>query len=210
MTAEAPAAPNGAGGRPAKQLRAAQVQCVRRHVAAASKEDRTVAFTELYKLVGTDLPNLQLPFYDVFRRRLRRDHNIRCLRTGVCVPRHDANTNTGALRAEFVVRMSEAFEDETAGRGVVVWFDESYCHTHHKRNGTVVDMNDKKQFVERRRAAPAAATHVSSGGTLFILMHAATRDGLLVSRDGDGKPIKVSEDNGDYHRHITSDAICQW
>jgi hypothetical protein len=229
MTATAPDAPNGAGGRPMKQLRSAQVECVRRNVAAASKADRTISYTELYKLVAADRPNQELPSIDSFRRHLKKDHNIRFLRTGMVVPRANRIANTAGLQAEFVLRLSEAYDEEAAERGVVVWYDESYCHTHHKRSGSVVDMLDPKQYVKRRRAAPAAATHVSSGGTLFIVLHAATKDGLLVTRDSEGKPIKVAEDNNrsaptaewiyranrnvtdsDYHAHITCDAICQW
>jgi hypothetical protein len=90
-------------------------------------------------------------------------------------------------------------------------------------------MTDRTQYVERRRAAPAAAVHTGGGGTLFIVIHAATKDGLVVTRDANGAPIKVAEDNhrsaptaewvyrsnrkitdSDYHAHVTGDAIAQW
>jgi hypothetical protein len=227
-SAEAPAPPSGAGGRPQKQLRTAQVQCVRRYVLSAHKADRTVRYTELYAAVKSDLPLLELPSLSVFRRRLKSDHQIRFLRSGAVVPR-TGHVNSAALRAEFVQRLSAAYEEERAGRGVVVWFDESFCHTHHRREGSVVDMTDQKQFVVRRRAAPAAAVRTGGGGTLFIVFHAVTRDGLVVTRNTDGAAITVSEENNhsaptaewvyrssrvtddsDYHKHVTSDAVVQW
>ena len=229
MTAAAPEAPDGAGGRPYKQLRLAQVQCVRRHVATAHAQERSLSYTELYKLVGADLPLLPLPSLSTFRRRLKTDHNVRFLRGGVVVPRPEANANSAALRAEFVCNLSAAYDEETAGRGVVIWFDESFCHTHHKRQGTLVDLTDRKQFVERRRAAPAATMRTSGGGAMYIILHAATKDGMVVTRDASGAPIRVAESDqrtkptaewvyrsnkkisdDDYHKHITGDAICQW
>ena len=229
MSAAAPDAPDGAGGRPYKQLRAAQIDCVRRHVAAAHKEERSLMYTELYKTVQSDLPNLPLPSMSTFRRRLKHDHRIRFLRSGVVVPRPEATVDSAALRAEFVMNLSRAYEEENAGTAVVVWFDESFCHTHHKRKGTIVDMSDAKQFVQRRRAAPAATLRTSGGGVMFIVLHAASKHGLVVTRDDKGEPIRVGEDDqrskptaewvyrsnrkisdSDYHAHITSDAICQW
>lgn len=230
MSAAAPEAPNGAGGRPYKQLQKVQVDCVRRLVAAAHKEERSVLYTELYKSVQSDLPNLPLPSIHSFRRRLKDDHKLKFLRSGVVVPRQEAVANNAALRAEFVMNLSQAYEEEEAKKAVVIWFDESFCHTHHKRKGTVVDMTDRKQFVERRRAAPAATMRTSDdGGVMYIILHAASKDGLVVKRDDNGEPIRVREDDNrtmetaewvyrsnrkvndsDYHAHITADAICQW
>lgn len=229
MSAAAPEAPNGAGGRPYQQLRTAQIDCIRRRVAAAHKEERSVMYTELYQLVRSDLPHLPLPSISTFRRRLKQDHGIRFLRNGVVVPRPEATANSAALRAEFVMQLSQAYEEEAAGKAVVIWFDESYCHTHHRRKGTLVDMHDTKQFVERRRAAPAASMRTNGGGVMFIVLHAASKDGLVVTRDEKGQPIRVGENDNrtkptaewvyrsnrkvsdsDYHAHITADAICQW
>src|SRR6185437_9824628 len=127
---------------------------------------------------------------------------------------------------------SEALEQQRQGTAIIVWYDETFCHQHIRRFGTVVDMHDPTQWTARRRAAPAAAIKATSKGKLFVLCHAATEHGLLVGRNADGSRIQppaagpgaagtnataegrwqTSEENKDpdYHSHVTGDTIVQY
>lgn len=132
-------------------------------------------------------------------------------------------------RAEYVFQLSIALEEEARGNAVIVWMDETFVHQHHRRAGTIANMADSKQFVKRRRAAPAAAVQVASRGRMFMLVHAMTEGGLLYGRNADGTRVQPKPDDpntyanaewlwqsdpkntdSDYHNHITSSTIVQW
>ena len=188
-------------------------------------------YVELHEAVRqkTDQP---LVGVELFRKRLRHVHRFRFLRCGKVVPRQVFGAAHTALRAEFVIKMATAFEDERAGTGIVIWMDESYVHQHHRRFGTVVDMDDPTQWAARRRAAPAAAGRAVSKGKLHIVVHGITSDGLLVARGADGKRIEPpsqaaaaaapaataewiwlsdpANTSADYHEHFSADTMCQW
>ncbi len=136
------------------------------------------------------------------------------------------------LREQFVVELSDALDQQRNGSAIIVWYDESFCHQHIRRFGTVCDMGDATQWAPRRRAAPAAAIKSPSKGKLFVICHAATEHGLLVGRNADGTRVsppakgadaagvfataewiwQTAEDNPDpdYHNHVTSDTIVQY
>lgn len=206
-----------------------QIDVAKRHVKLAFDDGKTVTYTELYAAVASERPNLPLPSIVVFRRHMRAA-GLRFLRCGKVVPKQPLQSaEIRSLRSAFVVRMSEAFADEAAGNAVVVWMDESFVHQHHKREGTVVDNSQPEQYTKRRRASDASTVRVSGGGRLFMVIHACTKDGLVVHEVDGKRPIVPDKDNGrplataewvwrsdpknkdaDYHKHVTADTILLW
>lgn len=217
------------GGRPGKPLVPTQIDAAKRHVKLAFDEGKTVTYTELYAAVATDRPNLPLPSISVFRRHIKKA-GLRFLRCGKVVPKQPLQSaEIRSLRSAFVVRMSEAFAEEAAGNAVVVWMDESFVHQHHKRKGTIVDKSQPEQYTKRRRASDASTVRVSGGGRLFMVIHACTKDGLVVHEVDGKRPVTPDKDKGrplataewvwrsdpknkdaDYHKHVTADTIVQW
>ena len=218
------------GGRPAKPLESTQIDAAKRHTKLAFDDGKTLTYTELYAAVAADRPLLPLPSISVFRRYLRAA-GLRFLRCGKVVPKQPLQSaEVRSLRSAFVVRMSEAFSEEAAGNAVVVWMDESFVHQHHKREGTVVDKSQPEQYTTRRRASDAATVRVSGGGRLFMVIHACTKDGLLVHEVDGKRPLAPDKDNtcrplataewvwrsdpknkdADYHKHVTADTIVKW
>ena len=224
-----PSPPTAAGvriGRPRKPLLPTQAQHAIDLVNTAFKEGRTIMYTELYaevrvKALERGEEVLSLP---LFRKRMRTDHNLRFLRSGKVVPKAVFGAAHQRKRAEFVFQYSIALEEQALGTAVVVYMDESFVHQHHRRSGSVVNMADQKQWVARRKAAPAAAVQVGSRGQMFMLIHAMTEDGLLYGKNSDGTRVeappgvaatcanaealwKADKQNPDpdYHNHITSD-----
>ena len=69
------------------------------------------------------------------------------------------------LGVEFVNDLDHTLKEEKAGRAVIVYLDETYCHTNHMPAKCWCD--DNVGTVERSR----------SKGQLTIILHAMIRDG---------------------------------
>jgi hypothetical protein len=235
LPASSPAPPPppdcAAQGRPRKFVTLEQGDKARSLVKAAHDDGRTITYTELYKTVRDEVKQPMVGYHS-FRRQLRQRFQLRFLRCGKVVPRSLFSAEHLKLRERFVVELSDALDQQKKGTAIVVWYDESFCHQHIRRFGTVCDMGDATQWAARRRAAPAAAIKSASKGKLFVICHAATEHGLLVGRNADGTRVappakgadaagvfataewiwQTAEDNPDpdYHNHVTSDTIVQY
>ena len=110
----------------------------------------------------------------------------------------------------FIQQYAEALAKEKGGKYVIVYTDESYCHTgHHSRYGWFpMGRND----VERK----------TGRGIRLILFHALTKDGLLLKKghiasDNVSEPafnaelifpgLNVDED---YHKSVNGDVFMAW
>lgn len=218
-------------GRPRKFVTLDQGDKARALVKEAADAGKTVTYMELYKGVSAHTTQPMVGI-NSFRKQLRERFNLRFLRCGKVVPRSVFGAEHMALRDRFVVGLSDALEQQRLGTAVVVWYDESFCHQHIRRFGTVADMTDPTQWVARRRAAPAATIKATSKGKLFVICHAATENGLLVGNGSDGKRAappatgpgasatyptaewvwQTNDENKDpdYHNHVTADTIVQY
>ncbi len=227
-TAAPPCAAGTRVGRPKKLVSPEQAAHAVRLVDTAFNDGRTITYTEIYKEVKATTKESLLSAA-VFRKRLKENHNLRFLRSGKVVPKVINTASHTAKRAEFVYQFSIALEEEARGDAVIVYMDETFIHQHHRRAGTIANMKDQKQFVERRRAAPAAAVQVSSRGRMYMLVHAMHEGGLLYGRNADGSRVQPKphcpntyanaewlwmsdpkNTDSDYHNHISSSTIVQW
>lgn len=166
-------------------LTESQIQTVRAFVKLGRTKARTYTWQQLHKFMVADF-KFEGSCHTA-RRRLM-DAGFRVLKT-TQRPKHDFSTDYWHRQRErLCIEMAEAFEEEDAGRAVVVWMDESFIHTHHHRKITVVDTTDAAATVPSRRAAPKAVLPIGAGaGQLQIVVHAMSRDGLLHDRDDDGE-----------------------
>ena len=115
----------------------------------------------------------------------------------------------------FVTDLDQAIKDERAGRCVIVYMDESYCHTNHMPSKCWC--GDNVGRVERSR----------SKGTLTIILHAMTKDGWLFCEDSDGNRPDPEEQQdgvvfntqmvwrgkhgkGDYHDNMDGHMFEKW
>ena len=77
--------------------------------------------------------------------------------------------------------MDHALKEQAAGRAVIVYMDESYCHANHMPDKCWC--GDAVGRVERSR----------SKGSLTIILHALTKDGWLACTDEDGNVPQPEE-----------------
>ena len=75
------------------------------------------------------------------------------------------------LGVAFVTDLDFALKEQAAGRAIIVYMDESYCHTNHMPSKCWC--GDGVGQVERSR----------SKGSLTIILHAMTQDGWLCFSD---------------------------
>ena len=85
------------------------------------------------------------------------------------------------LGVQFVKDLDYAIKEEQAGRAIIVYLDESYCHTNHMPKKCWC--GDNVGRVERSR----------SKGQLTIILHALTKDGWLIKYDADGNRPQPEE-----------------
>ena len=83
----------------------------------------------------------------------------------------------------FLLQYDRVLKEQAAGRAIIVYMDESYCHQNHyrglcwhKKNGTVIRPRGKGQRI--------------------IILHAVTKDGPLIN---DGELVYVDEFDSDEH-----------
>ena len=120
------------------------------------------------------------------------------------------------LGVQFCLSLDQALKEQAAGTAVLVYMDETYCHTNHMPSKCWC--GDGVGRVERSRSKVITLTltlvcvcvcvctcvcvhvhvhvrqltrltphtHLSHQGTLTIILHAMTKDGWLVQRNADG------------------------
>lgn len=84
----------------------------------------------------------------------------------------------------FCTDLYHALQEEAAGRAVIVYMDESYCHQQH---------TPPKVWHEEDAPEDSQAERGRSKGSLTIILHALTKDGWLFVPDADGKPPAPGE-----------------
>lgn len=212
------------------ELDPATVTAARRRVRQLQTEGKTVVWHELAQWLRENTPDSDTSD-SVFRRRLI-EEGFGSLRTKAA-PAQDMTTPYWTRqRDRFVLELAAAWEEEAAGRAVVVFVDESFIHRNVRRKRTITDTTDPQNIQAQRRAKPAAVLRSGAGkGQLTILVHALTRDGLLCERDpatGNYKRktidssvftaevIYASKKNGEsddeltYHAHWDSHSFMLW
>ena len=86
-----------------------------------------------------------------------------------------------ALGVDFVQDMDHALKEQAAGRAIIVYMDETYCHLNHMPGKCWC--GDAVGRVERSR----------SKGSLTIILHALVKDGWLACTDEDGNVPQPAE-----------------
>lgn len=119
------------------------------------------------------------------------------------------------LGVQFVNDLDHALKEEKAGRAVIVYLDETYCHTNHMPGKCWC--GDKVGRVERSR----------SKGSLTIILHAITKDSWLTCDDDSGHRPEPEEfqsgqvltsqmiwrgkiGRGDYHENMDGTMFEKW
>jgi hypothetical protein len=211
------------------ELDPATVLKARERVRALSKKGRTVTWRELCKWLREHTPDSDTSD-SVLRRRLI-EEGLGCLRTR-SAPAQDMNTPYwDRQRDRFVLQLAEAFEEEAAGRAIVVYCDESFIHRNAKRRITIADTTDPTTTHKERRARPKAVVKTGAGkGQLTILVHAMSSHGLLCEKDKAGQYLRKdmnknvltaevtyaskksgeSDDRDTYHAHWDSHSFLLW
>jgi transposase len=185
-----------------------------------------------YQLEGTysSVPRIQESLVDQFGINLAA-HRVRYVLVhklgfrfgrGKLVARHRDPHEDRANKRLYVLKHQEARILEKRGEAVLVYTDESYVNTTHARKQTWFDPKapTKNEIVGQ-----------PGKGERLIILHAITKDGFLVTKDADGKPIEVSEDDAglcdrivlstelvfqakvqysDYHQSMNADAFMAW
>ena len=150
----------------------------------------------------------------ILRRTLGADYG-RCVASKIGFNRDDPEATR--LRHEFLHRTVHMIRLEEEGKAVNVWFDESYIHTSHVATNSW-------SLPEHQYAKPTK-------GRRLIILHALTKNGWVVTRDADGKPIVLTphqnadlkrpyltaemlfaakSSQGDYHDNMDSDTYLAW
>jgi transposase len=114
----------------------------------------------------------------------------------------------------FIQEYAAALQQEKDGKVVVVYTDESFCHTgHHSRRGWFAETNEVQRATGK--------------GKRLILLHAMTRGGLLTKRNAAGVPHPASANvteaafnaelvfeglniAEDYHKSVNADVFMSW
>lgn len=171
-------------------LTAKEISATREHVHRSLRDGRTLTWRQVHQFVVAEF-GFEGSAHTTRRRLIAEGFGV--LKTSQR-PAHNFQTPYWAKQKErFVLQMAEAFEEERAGRAVIVWMDESFVHNHHHRRITVVDTTSATDVAPSRRAKPKAVLPIGAGGgQLQIVVHAMTRDGLLVERDADGRYVRTS------------------
>lgn len=84
------------------------------------------------------------------------------------------------LADEFCEKIIAALTEEAAGRCVLVYMDETYCHQHHMPGRAWQEDDDAAGAVRCERSR--------SKGRLMIILHALTRDGMLFKEVNGERP----------------------
>ena len=87
-----------------------------------------------------------------------------------------------------------ALREQAAGRAVVVYYDESFCHSGHRRGSSLADTTDADATITVPHKGQMAA--INSGlakGKMLIIQHAFTCDGLLCATNADGSLFRVHD-----------------
>jgi hypothetical protein len=121
------------------------------------------------------------------------------------------------LRRNFSIKYAMARKLQAEGKAIIAWFDETYINTHHHAKDT--------WFLE----GVALTTHAK--GKRLICLHSMTKDGPAVVRDGNGRPLELTElqnadlktpyltaemiyqagkADGDYHDNMDSPTYLAW
>jgi transposase len=128
------------------------------------------------------------------------------------------HSEVAARNQQFIREWAPALEEERTGTAVCVYSDESYVNTRHHAEMTWCD------------PASPQGKQLNTGlgkGARLIILHALTRDGLLVTNDQKtGRPIVVEQraagtqltselvfqgkEEGDYHKNMNADTWTAW
>lgn len=178
------------------------VSKARDHVRTLSRKGRTTTWSELCKWVRAHTPD-DTTSDSVLRRRLI-EAGLGCLRTRSAPPQDMTTPYWCAQRDRLVLQLAEAFEEEAAGRAVVVFCDESFIHRFAKRRQTIADTTDPTTTHQERRARPKAVVKSGAGkGQLTILVHAMCAHGLLCERGADGHYLRSAMDKSVLTAEVT-------
>ena len=124
-----------------------------------------------------------------------------------------------ALADAFCVKLCKGLDEQAAGESVLVYMDETYCHQHHMPSKAWQEDEDAEGAVRCDR--------VRSRGKMFIILHAASKDGLLFKCDRNGQRPEPGEwqsgrvlncemiyqskkAKGDYHENMNGTMFCRW
>lgn len=194
-------------------------------IATCNKESKTCAIPDVAgHLAKHDAATVPTSY--TLRRRLY-ENGVRFLETARSATQDLTGPEWVTRKSRYAVAWARALARESATNSdtVLVYSDETFAHTGHARGRTLVNLNDPKQIVRPRRSAPKAVLRSGVGkGRLHIIVHACTRDGLLVGRDEKGEPLRPDEDHAgavataekvwlsnkatetcDYHQHYDSE-----
>ena len=173
------------------------------------------------------------------RRSAPSDSSTTALRDGHPLPGTARGPTQDLSGPEWVLRKSRyacawatalAREASIASDTVLVYADETFAHIGHSRTHTLVRMADRTQYMQPRRGNPKAVQRSGVGrGRLHIVVHAMTRDGLLVGTDAASQPLRPTEahagavataekvwlsnkdyETDDYHSHFDADMFINW
>jgi hypothetical protein len=189
----------------------------------------TVTWHELHVHIKDRIPLSEEVSEYVFRKRMM-DFGFASLRTRTGA-RVDMQSDYWLRQKErFILQLSWALEQERNGEAVVFFMDESFVQVRHQRSRSIVSLGDDRDVHQLRRGGLRALVRSGTGrGTLLIVVHCISRDGLLVARDKDGNELDTAQqiyqsgttasyehtsskedDRERYHKHWNSDSMLLW
>jgi hypothetical protein len=165
-------------------------------------------------------------------RRVIRDLDYRYGELHVVGKISDDTEENREQRRFFIVRLNDFMRQELEGTAVLVFMDESYCHTHHApKSGWYPCKFVKGKGLNKRRRMVEKKNKIVRGakGKRLVIVHAMTRDGWLRDPDlprmqskgkgsyEDQTPIADSEyifpatdESEDYHKNMNSLRFIFW
>ncbi len=126
---------------------------------------------------------------------------------------------------KFLYEYSLALQEEQKGDAIIVYTDETYINTRHQVEYSWYSREKPETTVLAKRFAPWAR---------YIVLHAMSKDGLIKTKDNEGKDIHIDEEianeleeqqsvvftaekiwiskkkKGDYHKNVTSKLFMEW
>lgn len=112
-----------------------------------------------------------------FVNRLVKSMDLKYSKMGVDFSKYWNSDKRSAQIKRYVIQMDWALKEEAAGRGIVIYFDESYIDTKtHNRRGWHVKGKDRGAFPK-------------GTGKRLVIMHCMTKHGLLAEMSVEGDSL---------------------
>jgi hypothetical protein len=189
-------------------------------IEARLNDSLVTATTDMYAELRMKLPNtewLQL-VTDHYLRALLHDRGYVWGKVRSCVVGRMSEEVRDANERRFMLMYDRALKEEAEGKAIIVYMDESYIYlNHHARTGWSKGGDGE---------APSQAGNFSRCGTRLLIIHACTKDGMLIADPTEENDVKAftgvrlnaegifkdttGTDKSDYHKSFNGTIFMNW